>query len=73
MTATASQHAQHQDLEAEVAKWNSAIIHLIIYTCAFPTVTCQNVFSSCIYTQAWLCAFVGNAPHSQIELPRLVD
>ena len=24
-------------------KWNSSIVHFIIYTCAFPTVTCQNV------------------------------
>ncbi len=41
---TVSQHAQYQDIDAEAAKWNSAIIHFIIYTCAFPTVTCQNVF-----------------------------
>ncbi len=40
---TASQHAQYQDPETEAAKWNSAIIHFIIYTCAFLTVTCQNV------------------------------
>lgn len=25
--------------KAEASKWNSAIIHLIIYTCAFPTMT----------------------------------
>lgn len=26
------------------AKWNSAIIYYIIYTCVFPTGTCENVF-----------------------------
>ena len=43
-SVTVSQHAQYQGPENEAAKWNSAIIHLITYTCAFPTVTCQNVF-----------------------------
>ncbi len=42
-SVTASQHAQHQDPETEAAKWNSAIINLIIYTCAFPSAACQNV------------------------------
>ncbi len=40
-----SQRVQYQDLETEAAKWNSAIIHFIIYTFAFPTMTCQ--MSSC--------------------------
>lgn len=40
---TVSQHAQHQDPETEAAKWNSAIVHFITYTCDFPAVTCQNV------------------------------
>ncbi len=43
-SVTVSQHAQHQDPETEAAKWNSAVIHFIIYTCDFPTVSCQNVF-----------------------------
>ncbi len=30
--------------ETEAAKWNSAIINFISYTCAFHTLTCQNVF-----------------------------
>ena len=30
-SVTVSQHAQYQDPETEAAKWNSAIIHLIIY------------------------------------------
>lgn len=29
-------------LKARAAKWNSATIHFIIYTCDFPTVTSQN-------------------------------
>ncbi len=40
---TVSQHAQYQDPETEAAKWNSAIIDFIIYTCAFLILTCQNV------------------------------
>ncbi len=39
-----SQREQHQAPETEAAKWNSAIISFIIYTCDFPTVTSQNVF-----------------------------
>ncbi len=35
---------QYQDPETEAAKWNSAIIHFIIYTCAFPTATHKNIF-----------------------------
>ncbi len=35
-SVTVRQNAQYQ----EAAKWNSTIIHFIIYTCAFPTVTC---------------------------------
>lgn len=30
--------------EAEESKWNSAVVHLIIYTCAFPAATRQRVF-----------------------------
>ena len=41
---TVSQHAQYQDPETESDTWDSAIIHFIIYTCAFPSVNCQNVF-----------------------------
>ncbi len=37
------QWAQYQDPETEAAKWNSAIIHFIIYTCAY-TVTHENVY-----------------------------
>ena len=40
-----SLYAQYKDLETGAAKQNPAIIHFIIYTCAFPTVTCQTVFS----------------------------
>ncbi len=43
-SVTESQHEQYQDTNTEVSKWNSAIINCIIYTCAFPAVTCQNVF-----------------------------
>lgn len=42
---TVSQHAQCQEPETEAAKWNSAIVDFITYTCVFPTVTCQNSFS----------------------------
>ncbi len=40
-----SQHVQYQDPETAAAKWDVAIIHFIICTCAFPSVTCQNVCS----------------------------
>lgn len=43
--AQASQWAkrvQYQHPETEAATWNSAIINLIINTCAFPTATRQN-------------------------------
>ena len=33
-----SLYAQYQDPESEAAKWTSASVHFIIYTCAFPTV-----------------------------------
>ncbi len=36
------QHAQYQDPETKTAKWNSTIIHFVIYTCSF-LLTCQNV------------------------------
>lgn len=39
---TGSQHAQYQNPETEAAKWHSAIINFIIYTCAFPTVARQT-------------------------------
>lgn len=38
------QHAQHQDPENKADELNSAIVNLIIFICAFPTVTCQSVF-----------------------------
>lgn len=38
-----SQHEQLQDPENEADKQNSATTDLNMYTCAFPTVTCQNV------------------------------
>ncbi len=41
---TVSQNEQYQDLGTKAAKWDSAIINFIIYTRAFPTVTCQNIF-----------------------------
>ncbi len=44
-SVTVNQHEQHQDSETEAAKWNSANINFIIYACAFPAVTCQNIFS----------------------------
>lgn len=50
-TETGSQHAEYQDPETEVDKWNSVTIHFIIYTRAFPTVTCQTV--SC---QTYTCS-----------------
>ncbi len=40
-------------------KWNSATIHFIIYTCAFLTVTCQNmlcetgILTSSVYETPW--------------------
>ena len=41
---TVSQHAPYQDPETKAAKWNPAIVNSIIHICAFPFVTCQNVF-----------------------------
>lgn len=35
---------QYQDFETEAAKWNPALINRMIYTCALPSVACQNVF-----------------------------
>lgn len=35
---------QHQDPETEVHTWNEAIVNLVIYTYAFPTVTSKSVF-----------------------------
>ncbi len=40
-----NQHTRYQDPETKAATWNSAIIHSIICTCAFPTAACQNVSS----------------------------
>ncbi len=45
-SVTVSRQAQHQDPETEAAKWNSVIINFIIYTCAFPTETCQIMVTS---------------------------
>ncbi len=42
-SVTVSHYEQYQDPETEAAKWKSAIIYHIIYTCAFPTVMCQNI------------------------------
>lgn len=48
-----SQHEQQHNPYTEVAKWNAAIISYI-YTCAFPTVTSQSVFSeNGLYTNKW--------------------
>lgn len=38
-----SQHAESPP-EPETAEWNSSNGHFIMYTCAFPTVTCPNIF-----------------------------
>lgn len=32
------QHAQYQESETKAAKWNSAIIHVIMYPCAFAAI-----------------------------------
>ncbi len=53
--SSVSQHEQHQDPETEAAKWNSAFIHFIIYTCAFPIEMCQNVFSVKGVQEWWRC------------------
>ncbi len=45
---------QHQGRETEAAKWNSAIIHFIIYTCAFPTVTSQKCQVTSLSTSSYL-------------------
>ncbi len=51
-SVTVNQHAQCYDPETEAAKWNSAIIHFIIYAGAFPTVTCRNVLcKKCLFDQ----------------------
>lgn len=36
-SVTMSQYVQYYDPETGAAKWNSVIIHFIIYTCDFPT------------------------------------
>ncbi len=35
----ASKSNAHATVSPHAAKWNSAIIHFIVYTCAFPTLT----------------------------------
>lgn len=43
-SVTVSQHEQYPDPETQAAKSNSAIIHfIIIHTCAFLLMTCQDV------------------------------
>lgn len=39
-----SQHVRYQDPETEADKWNPASINVVIYSWAFHTATCQNVF-----------------------------
>ncbi len=43
-SVTVSQHEQYQNPETEAAKWNSAITHFIIYTCAFPTQSSMKMY-----------------------------
>ena len=65
-SVTVSQRAQYQDPETEATKWNSAVINFIIYTCAFPAVTCQNVFLE----KGFCCAvspLVAWQPHSEVK------
>lgn len=38
-----TQHAQRQATGKSTPKWNSALINVICYTCAFSSMTCQNV------------------------------
>lgn len=52
-----SQHSQYHVPETKISielKWNSSLmIYFIIYICAFPTVTCQYVFSEKAYNWAF--------------------
>jgi len=41
---TLRQRERNQNPESEAAEWNSTIINFIIYTGAFPSVTCQTPF-----------------------------
>ncbi len=58
-SVTVSQHTQYQDPHTGVAKWNLAIIPLINYACAFPTVTCRNVFSEKGLSALVTCSLYG--------------
>lgn len=40
-----SQQVQRQDPDTGAAKWKSATISFMIYTCAVSAVTCRHVFS----------------------------
>ncbi len=66
---TESQHEQYQDPETEAAKWNSAVIDFIIYSCAFTAmssvkkVNCylflfSKTFSFQIQSDVFYCAAI---------------
>lgn len=50
-SVTMSHHAQYQEPKTEADKCSSAV-HFIIYSCVFPTVTCDNVFIKMAYRNA---------------------
>lgn len=52
----------HQERDTEAAKWNSAIIHFIAYTCTSPTVTCQKSLYCASLTGSHVQAVFEHAP-----------
>lgn len=73
--ATVSQLAQNQDSETEATKWNALVFHFITYTCAFPTVTCQNVLSEKgpVLNSSNNCAFIISITFMDKEQQKVVE
>lgn len=58
---TMSQHVQYEGPETEAVKWNSAIINVIIYPCAFPNlswkISSKKVLIFILYVRGILYTF----------------
>lgn len=71
MTVWVSQHAQYQLPEIKKAKWNLAIIHVCICTCAFPALKCQNVL--CLRGTRYSCWAVRPYGLQLVFIPKVLD
>lgn len=59
---TIRQLTQYRNTKTEAVEWNSAIIIVLIYTNAFPTVTCRNI----IHEKGLWCSH-ANCCNPQVE------